>query len=130
MSFGFPAYSTGSQSFNLAQHDLIDIVRKSLEAVGWRYEMPAPNEFVARNSVNLWSWGEKIFVAVSDDGTVTAKSQCMLATQCFDWGKNNENVKTLFNVISRTTAAYGSQQFASPSDRTPVERVIKEDSSR
>lgn len=108
MSFGFPAYSTGSQSFNLRHQDLIDIVRKSLDAVGWRYEMPSPNEFVARNSVNLWSWGEKIFIAVSVEGTVTAKSQCMLVTQCFDWGKNSENVKTLFNVISRTAAVYES----------------------
>ena len=87
MSFGFPAYSTDSQKFNLAPHDLVELIRESLHNLGWPYETPSPNEFVARNSVNMWSWGEKIAVEVSYDGVVKAKSQCLLPTQCLDWAR-------------------------------------------
>ena len=130
MSFGFPAYSTGSQRFNLRQPDLVGVVGEALSGLGWTYEAPAPNMFLARNSVNLRSWGEKIAVAVSADGTVTAKSECLLATQCFDWGKNRRNVKAFFDEVSRAASAREASRlpFASYDEQslTPVERVIRD----
>ena len=101
MSFGFPAYSTDSQRFDLTQGDLVEVIRESLESLGWRYEMPSQNQFVARNSLNLWSWSEKIAIDVSYDGVVKAKSECALPTQCIDWGKNSRNVKAFFGEVAR-----------------------------
>lgn len=130
MSFGFPAYSTASRRFDLGRQDLVGVVRESLDGLGWRYETPAPDQFVARNSVNLWSWGEKISVEVGGDGTVTARSECLLATQCFDWGKNKRNVKAFFDEVERTARERAPRLQVAPHDDeglTPVERVIKED---
>jgi hypothetical protein len=130
MSFGFPAYSTGSQRFNLPQPDLQRVITQALGSLGWSYETPSPNTFVARNSVNWWSWGEKITAEVASDGTLTVRSECLLVTQCIDWGKNSRNVKAFFDAVSRSA----SQREVSglpvatydEESRTPLERVINE----
>ena len=130
MSFGFPAYSTDSQRFNLTPGDLVEVIREALQSLGWRYEMPSQNEFVARNSLNLWSWGEKISIEVSFDGVVKARSECALPTQCFDWGKNSRNVKIFFGEVARLASGREARALPVPSyddqSRTPLERVIKE----
>jgi hypothetical protein len=129
MAFGFPAYSVGSQKYNLSRPDLTSVVGESMDRLGWRYERPSPNMFVARNTVNPWSWGEKIAVEISDEGVLTAKSECLLVTQCLDWGKNRRNVRAFFAEVSRGVSA--REALRSPvasSDEeslTPVERVIK-----
>src|SRR5215207_2171041 len=131
MSFGFPAYSTDSQRFTLRQQELTAVVRESLDRLGWRYETPSPNRFIARNSVNPWSWGEKIAVEVSHDGVVTAKSACLMVTQCFDWGKNRRNVQAFFDEASRGASAREESRppVASYDEQslTPVERVIRDE---
>lgn len=130
MTFGFPAHSTDSERFNLRPDDLVEVIRESLHSLGWRYETPSPNQFVAWNSVNLWSWGEKIFVEISDDGVVRAKSECLLPTQCFDWGKNSRNVKAFLGEVSRVASGREALRPPVPSfddeARSPIERVIKE----
>ena len=131
MTFGFPAYSTGSQRFNLGQPDLVGVVGESLRGLGWSYETPSQGKFVARNSANLRSWGEEIAVEVYYDGTVTARSKCLLVTQCFDWGKNRRNVKAFFDEVSRAVSARGASPLPVASydeeSLTPIERVIRED---
>ena len=131
MSFGFPAYSTSSQRFHLSQQNLVEVVRESLDSLGWRYETTSPNKFLARNSVNLWSWGEKIAVEVSYDGTVAAKSECLLVTQCFDWGKNRRNLEVFFDEVSRVASAREAPRLPVASydeeSLTPVERVIRDE---
>lgn len=67
MSFGFPAYATGSQIFQLSQQQLTEIVAAALNQLGWRFINPSATTFLANNSFNIWSWGEKInmkFVAM------------------------------------------------------------------
>ena len=130
MSFGFPAYSIGSQRYNLGQSDLLGVVSESLDRLGWHYEMSSPNRFIASNRVNLWSWGENIVVETSSDGVVTARSECLLITQCFDWGKNRRNVRALFDEVSRGASA--RQALLRPvasydaESLTPLERVISD----
>src|SRR3954466_15485986 len=101
MSFGFPAYSTGTQRFNLSQPMLCELIGESLGRLGWHFERPTLNTFSARKRVNLLSWGEKIAVEVSHDGTVMIRSECLLPTQCIDWGKNKRNVDAFFDEVSR-----------------------------
>src|SRR3712207_3436120 len=127
MSFGFPAYSTGSQRFHLTRSDLLSAVGQSLRSLGWHYETHFPNKFIARNSPSISSWGEKIAIEMIDDGTVTAKSECLLATQCFDWGKNSRNVEAFFGEVHRVASAHGARSLTIPpydeECRTPIERV-------
>jgi hypothetical protein len=131
MSFGFPAYSMGSLRFNLGQQDLVGVVSETLGSLGWRYESPLSNKFFARNSPNPWSWGEKIAIEVSPDGTVTARSECLLVTQCFDWGKNHRNVRAFFDQVSRVALAHEASRLPvrayDEACLTPLERVIKEE---
>jgi len=49
MSFGFPAYSNGSQTFQVSQHQLIEITAKALKQLGWRHSNPFPNSFLVHN---------------------------------------------------------------------------------
>ena len=105
MSFGFPAFSTSSQQLRLGQEELVGAVSEALSNLGWPYERPSPNKFFAKLSVGLWSWGEKLIVDVGHDGTVMARSECVLVTQCFDWGKNARNVNQFFSELSRITQA-------------------------
>lgn len=129
MAFGFPAYFTGGQRFGLGQPALAEVVAETLGALGWPYEPLTPNTFAARNRANLWSWGERMSVEVSPDGSVTARSECALPTQCFDWGKNRRNVEVFFAELTRAVSAREARRLpVSPYDeenRTPVERVIE-----
>ena len=130
MSFGFPAYSVNSQRYPLSQSDLLGVVGEALDRLGWHYERSSPNRFIAKNGANLWTWGENIIVEIPSDGVVTARSECLLITQCFDWGKNRRNVRALFDEVSRgasarqallrPVAAYDAESL------TPVERLIND----
>ena len=134
MSFGFPAYSTGSQKFDLGLQELLDVISRALGNLGWSYETPLPNQFLARVSLGMWSWGEKMGVDVTYDGTVTAKSECVLVTQCLDWGKNSRNVNAFFNEVARLASAHPPAKLSitayDENEMTPVERVIKEDNDK
>ena len=105
MSFGFPAYSTNSRRFRLDQQQLIDLIGKALKYLGWPYQQPLPNRFLARTAFGFWSWGERLTVDVDADGTVTARSECLLATQCIDWGKNGRNVNAVLNYVAHAARA-------------------------
>lgn len=130
MSFGFPAYSTGARRFNLGQRALIEVIGESLSRLGWNFEPPMFNTFIARNRVNMWSWGEKIAVEVSHDGVVTARSECLAPTQCIDWGKNRRNVGEFFDEVSRVVIEHESRGLPvapyNEAGLTPMERIIIE----
>jgi hypothetical protein len=100
MSIGFPAFSTDSKRFNLTQEELAALVRDTLDGLGWRYEEAAAYRFTARISLGIWSWGEKFNVEIAYNGTVVARSECALVTQCFDWGKNASNIRAFFDQLS------------------------------
>jgi hypothetical protein len=129
MSFGFPASSTSSRRFDLGQQELACVVSEALRNLGWPYVTPYPNEFLARISTNLWSWGEQMSVDIIYDGTVQAKSECLLATQCLDWGKNSRNLKAFFAEVARLASSYAPSQLPvaayDQSAMTPLERIIK-----
>src|SRR5258708_16874 len=105
MSFGFPASSQGSRNFALPEQELADTVGEALGALGWPYENPFPNRFVARISASLWSWGERLSIDIAHDGTITANSECVFPIQCVDWGRNGWNVRSFFDEVSRIVSA-------------------------
>ncbi|MFG2045220.1 hypothetical protein [Dactylosporangium sp. NPDC048998] len=53
----------------------------------------------ARAPINVRSWGEDITVTVGADGQVEIVSECRLATQILDWGKNRANVAQLLSKL-------------------------------
>ncbi len=149
MAFGFPAYFTDSQRHSASPHVLILAVKETLNFLGWKYEMVSPERLEAQIPADLYSWGERLSIVTSFDGTVTAKSSCLLRTQCFDWGKNRRNLEIFFDKLSRTMADHqstrspnGSQEQSSPQGhkpltapfderaKTPIQRLFDEDEEK
>ena len=119
---------------NLTQAALAQAVGSVLAALGWKSQHISPALFVARIPVSMCSWGEKLIVLIAADGTVTARSQGMLPTQCIDWGKNRRNITTFFNQLACTLPSGISLSECEPliphfdeRGRTPIERVFGED---
>ena len=46
------------------------------------------------------SWGEKIIIKINEDNSLNIKSKCSFPMQCFDWGKNKENVNGFIAVFN------------------------------
>ena len=69
-------------------------------------------------------------VDVTYDGTVTVKSECLLVTQCLDWGKNDRNVQAFFGELDRLVSTHPPYRLpiAAYDDNAmiPIERVIRE----
>lgn len=92
MAFGFPAYHADCYLSGADLHDVRKASREALTALSWRLREDTNDKVVASTSTSFWSWGEKVFVRYSADGSVSVRSECILPTQFFDWGKNRANV--------------------------------------
>lgn len=117
MAFGFPACATGRRNHSCRRDLLASAVQEALDGLGWGYETVSPDHLEARVPAGIWSWGEKLNITISYDGAVTATSECVLATQCFDWGKNQRNVEEFFDQLSRKMAAR---------EPSPVQKPLQE----
>jgi hypothetical protein len=133
MAFGFPAYAVGSRNFSLEKSLTVSAVTDALEVLKWRCESVSADQVVAKIRVNIFSWGEKLTVSVAKDGTVTARSEGVIPTQCIDWGKNERNVERFFGELDRSVTTIRSSVAAlSPvrqfdeENRTPIERVFSD----
>ncbi|MCH7597117.1 MAG: hypothetical protein IID35_11250 [Planctomycetes bacterium] len=54
--------------------------------------------------LNFWSWGERVTVAlgvVDGCNLIDITSSCVLKMQIADWGKNERNVRKLFDEIDK-----------------------------
>lgn len=131
MTFGFPAYAVDQRQFGLEGRRMTDAIMNALAALNWRCESVSHDEIVAKISVNIFSWGERLRVRVEEDGTVTARSEGVVPTQCIDWGKNRRNVAQFFEQLERSAASARAsiaserppEQF-DEAGRTPVERIF------
>ena len=131
MAFGFPARFRQERRLNLPPHEIMSDVSRALELLGWAHERVGASAFTAHINASLYSWGEDLFVEIAPDGTVTTESRCALATQCFDWGKNSENVQRFFARLEQTAVqshqksahAVGQPDDAGPS---PVGKLFEE----
>lgn len=102
MSFGFPAYCTGrytSGSENVAA--LQSAAHAALKALRWKLRSEQSMEITASTGISLWSWGERVALRFSADGSVAVTSKCCWPTQCFDWGKNKTNVRKFLEQMER-----------------------------
>ncbi len=133
MAFGFPAYAIDNQNLSADCTTLRSAVRDALSALGWNYEATDSNTFIAQIPLSLFSWGERLTVSFTEDGTIKAKSEGILATQFIDWGKNKRNIKMFFSQLAQTAPSLFSLDSYKPpvlfdeSGRTPVEKVLRED---
>ena len=92
MAFGFPAYHTESYSAGAKTVDWQQAVKGTLYALSWSIREETHDRIIGSTSMNIRSWGEKVFIDILPDNSITVTSKCALPTQCVDWGKNKDNV--------------------------------------
>lgn len=61
---------------------------------------PVSGQIRARAHISLRSWGERIVVAIDDEGRVDVMSECSFILTTNDWGKNEANVERIFSRIA------------------------------
>ncbi|PID26581.1 MAG: hypothetical protein CR982_09510 [Candidatus Cloacimonadota bacterium] len=90
-----------TQNYNLDKVKLIERIKIALKKSKFKIKnIDEKNGLIhARSKLNFSSWTEKISIKVDDNGDVTIKSKCFLPTQIVDWGKNEKNVKKIFNSL-------------------------------
>ena len=101
MAFGFPAYHTEEAIGSGDENRLRNSVKNAILSLGWNIHTEATTIITASTSPNLSSWGEGVVIHFFPGCRLSVTSKCALFTQCFDWGKNKRNVRTLFEEIAK-----------------------------
>lgn len=101
MAFGFPAYHTERCSVSTATADLRKAARETLFALSWSVREETHERIVGSTSINIRSWGEKVFIQFLPDNSISVTSKSALPTTCFDWGKNKDNVVKFMAEFSK-----------------------------
>ena len=101
MAFGFPAFHTEHYVARFANPDLRRAARETLAALSWSLREETYDSIVGSTSINLLSWGEKVFITFLPGNAISVTSKCAMPTQCIDWGKNRSNVVKFLTEFSR-----------------------------
>jgi hypothetical protein len=92
MAFGFPARYVEEIELEVDRDVARLAIVESLEALGWQYENPHPDSYIAKIRPNLLSYGEKVTIHFTENAALEIRSVCAVPSQLFDWGKNKTNV--------------------------------------
>ena len=101
MAFGFPAYAREERQYGSDRDRLREAVRDVLEILGWAFQEEGVGHYLAKRSMGLASYGERVEIRVTPDGGVTVHSRCVWPLQCIDWGKNQQNVDEFMRQLDR-----------------------------
>lgn len=99
MTFGFPAYYEARIELNISGKELMGFIEPIIGSLSWSIREYSQNHILMSTERSKKSWGEKIRLTILPSGILKIRSECSLPTQCFDWGKNKENVNTLLVAI-------------------------------
>ena len=102
MPIGFPAYAKAEARFR--EHDRADIIRvaeRILDDLGWHINYVGDDRIQVRTATGIWFFGDQMTVEVSKRGTVNVHSHCMIPTQIFDLGRNQQNVDRFLDRLER-----------------------------
>ncbi len=99
MSFGFPAYHEEEYRYDCSRSDLMDAVLTGLHELHWESRDEGCWSISARRGISLWSWGETITIHVGPGPLLYIRSECRMPTQCFDWGRNADNVRCFLDCL-------------------------------
>jgi DNA segregation ATPase FtsK/SpoIIIE-like protein len=98
MAFGFPAYH--QEDFMIPATLPPAVLWQALQAMGWNgYGTPDGLQFRVQSALSFGSWGENITVLRVAPDRIQVRSECVLPTQVFDWGRNEQNVKRFFATL-------------------------------
>ena len=94
MSFGFPAYHIENIQYKkeFSTEEIIDFIKITFQTSSFILENNTDRIVYAKTQISGASWGEKIIIKINRDNSLNIKSKCSFPMQCFDWGKNKDNV--------------------------------------
>jgi hypothetical protein len=102
MPIGFPAYAEAEERY--PGHDPRDIIRlaeRILDDLGWHISGGGDDWIKVRTATGIWFFGDQMTVDVSPRGTVHVRSQCIIPTQIFDLGRNQQHVDRFLDRLDR-----------------------------
>lgn len=105
MAIGFPARFAASRTFDLQPDELVTVVQAALAQLGWPVEVRSDRSWCASIPLSGRSWGEKLKAEILPGGVLNAESKCAYAGQWLDFGKNRNNVETLFAFVEHSIKA-------------------------
>jgi hypothetical protein len=131
MGFGFPPRFAASRSFELQHQELVEIIRTTLEDLGWQFEMLSSTRVQARTPrLFLGSWGEQVAVEIQPEGVLAVESRSILWPG-FDMGRNETNVRRFFSGFIHAERMYrlvetppGPPPAYDERGLSPVQRII------
>ena len=97
MAFGFPAYH--EEALTLPGWLTHDHVMYACRAAGLGNVVWGMGVWRASGSVSFTSWGEEVTLTPLAPNVVRIRSQGTMPTQCFDWGKNESNVRRIASAL-------------------------------
>src|SRR5438046_2779223 len=107
MAFGFPAYHEERVRYDCSRNDLMDAALEALDDLEWNGRESDRWRLSGSTGWSFWGgWGETIRIRVEPGPVLFIRSQCLMPTQCFDWGKNARNVRTLLDKLDEVLDYY------------------------
>ena len=108
MKIKFPARYYGKVDLDNQPDEAIQKTLNILENLGWRIIKEEGNLITAKSGVNWKSWGELIQIEITEKDLLV-ESKCSSKSQCFDWGRNKDNV-LLFLQSFKLNLQLGDEQ--------------------
>jgi hypothetical protein len=76
-------------------------ITKAIEELGWNIVEQSPNKIQITTPPSFLSWGETIEISIKGQSKGTHISIISEPNiQLFDWGKSEDNINLLLNVLS------------------------------
>ena len=102
MSFGLPAYHVENIQYKseFSTEKIIDFIKNTIQTRSFILENNTDRIVYAKTQISGGSWGEKIIIKINEDNSLNIQSKCSFPMQCFDWGKNKENVNAFIAVFN------------------------------
>lgn len=105
MAFGFPAHHEEELTVPTAIGG--EGLLAALSGLGWTgAATPDGSTWRGSTGMSLSSWGERIVIRWTSGTTVHVRSECVLPTQCIDWGRNRRNVERLREALHPAPATF------------------------
>tara|TARA_R110002072_G_scaffold146075_1_gene292800 strand:+ start:60641 stop:61552 length:912 start_codon:yes stop_codon:yes gene_type:complete len=114
MPLMFPARHAESHAHGVDDVDRVrEIVRRTLRDLSWTIEQQMADRIFAKTSASIWSLGENVEIEWRQEMHLSITSRCAVPTQCFDWGKNRENVAAFMSGFqNNVTLAIEAEAFS------------------
>ena len=82
---------------------VVELVQKVCAAFNWTIASTSTNYIIIKTGVSFRSWGENIEVSISPStkGHVNVLLKSAQKLGVTDWGKSNENIKTLADALQQ-----------------------------